>query len=876
MAPPHGRAAPAGSRIHRSMASDDTPLMQQWREVKARHPDAFIFMRVGDFYELFNEDAVEGSKLLDLTLTARNNGSSKAPLAGIPAHALENYLRRLVGFGKKVAICDQVEDPALAKGLVRREVTEMVTPGAVFSDALLDARRNNYLAAVAGDAAGEGMLGLALADLTTGELSARAVHWDQLADVLGIWQPAELLLPRTWELFPIPGTHEVTRTYRGDWLFDPRGAGEELCRHFRVANLAGYGFESDDGWLAAACGALVSYLGEVQPAGFAGLRPPHVERPGGFMALDEMTRRNLELVETLRGTGPDGTLLGVLDEACTPMGSRLLRRWLLSPLVETVRIDARLDAVAELVEGDAMRRSVRDALGGVRDLERLAVKVGAGRATPREMLALSASLSRLPKLIDALSGLERGMLWIHREGIDPLVDVREAIDRAIDPEAPVSVADGGVIRTGFNPDLDELRGIRDGAVEFIARLQATEREQTGINTLKVGFNRVFGYYLEVTRNQSERVPGHYHRKQTLANAERYYTAELKEWEEKVLGAEERIGSLEQRLFAELREAASREVRRIQAVADNVASLDVLAALAEVAVRRDFTRPHVDVENVLEIRGGRHPVVETMMPREDFIPNDVRLDDDARVMILTGPNMAGKSTILRQVGLIQLLAQIGSFVPARAARVGIADRIFTRVGASDNLVRGQSTFMVEMNETAAILHSATDKSLVLLDEIGRGTSTWDGLSVATATTEHLHDVVGAKTIFATHYHELTRLAERLPRVVNFSVAVREVGEDIVFLRRLVEGGADRSYGVEVARLAGLPETVVERARQVLHELEEQSAAQGRAAPPPDVQLGLFGDGLPHPVVERLRVMDVDGLTPLQALNLLAELKKAAQG
>ncbi|HEX2211172.1 MAG TPA: DNA mismatch repair protein MutS, partial [Longimicrobium sp.] len=733
-----------------------------------------------------------------------------------------------------------------------------------------------YLAAVAGDAAGEGTLGLALADLTTGELTTLAVHWDHLVDVLGIWQPAELLLPRTWELFPIPGTNEITRTYRGDWLFDPRGASEELCRHFRVANLAGYGFEERDQWLAAACGALVAYLGEVQPAGFAGLRPPQVERPGGVMALDEMTRRNLELVETLRGTGPDGTLLGVLDEACTPMGSRLLRRWLLAPLLEPPRINARLDAVAELVEGDAMRRSVRDALGGVKDLERLAVKVGAGRATPREMLALSASVSRLPRLLDALGGLERGMLWILREGIDPLEDVREAIDRAVDPEAPVSLADGGVIRAGYHRDLDELRGIRDGAVEFIARLQAQEREQTGINTLKVGFNRVFGYYLEVTRNQSERVPSHYHRKQTLANAERYYTAELKEWEEKVLGAEERIGALEQRLFAELRETVAREVRRIQRVAENVASLDVLATLAEVAVRRDFARPEVDEGTVLEIRGGRHPVVETMMPREDFIPNDVRLDGDARVMILTGPNMAGKSTILRQVGLIQLLAQVGSFVPARTARVGIADRIFTRVGASDNLVRGQSTFMVEMNETAAILHSATHCSLVLLDEIGRGTSTWDGLSVATATTEHLHDVVGAKTIFATHYHELTRLSERLPRVVNFSVAVREVGEDIVFLRRLVEGGADRSYGVEVARLAGLPETVVDRARQILRELEEQSAGQGLAAPPPDVQLGLFEAGLPHPVVERLRALDVDGLTPLQALNLLAELKRAAKG
>ena len=856
------------------MASEDTPLMQQWREVKARHPDALVFFRVGDFYELFNEDAVEGSKLLDLTLTSRNNGGSKAPLAGIPAHALENYLRRLVSFGRRVAICDQVEDPALAKGLVRREVTEMVTPGAVFSDALLDARKNNFLAAVAGDAAGEGSVGLALADLTTGELTARRVEWDALPDVLGIWQPAEVLLPRTWELFPLPGADRATLTYRGDWLFDPRGATEELCRHFRVANLAGYGFEAADQWLAAACGALVQYLAEVQPTGFAGLRPPHVERPGGVMALDEMTRRNLELVETLRGTGPEGTLLHVLDEACTPMGGRLLRRWLLAPLLREDRIHARLDAVAELFDDDGMRRAVRDALGGVRDLERLAVKVGAGRATPREMLALSASLSRLPPLLEALARAQSGMLCVHRENVDPLDDVREAVDHAIDPEAPVSIADGGVIRAGFHADLDELRSIRDGAVDFIARLQASEREQTGIGTLKVGFNRVFGYYLEVTRRESERVPAHYHRKQTLANAERYYTAELKEWEEKVLGAEERIGALEQRLFAELREMVAREVPRIQRVAEHVASLDVLAALAEVAVRRDFVLPAVGDGFALEIRGGRHPVVETMMPREEFIPNDIHLDADARVMILTGPNMAGKSTVLRQVGLIQLLAQVGSFVPARAARVGIVDRIFTRVGASDNLVRGQSTFMVEMNETAAILHAATPRSLVLLDEIGRGTSTWDGLSLATATTEHLHDQVGCKTIFATHYHELTRLDERLDGVVNFSVAVREVGDDIVFLRRLVEGGADRSYGVEVARLAGLPETVVDRARTILRELEAQAASTG-SAPPSDVQLGLFEVGLPHPAVERLRVLRVDELTPLQALNLLADLAKSAR-
>ncbi|HEX8691137.1 MAG TPA: DNA mismatch repair protein MutS [Longimicrobium sp.] len=858
------------------MASEDTPLMQQWRDVKAHHPDALVFFRVGDFYELFNEDAVEGSKILDLTLTSRNNGSSKAPLAGIPAHALDTYLRRLVAAGRRVAICDQVEDPALARGLVKRQVTEMVTPGAVFSDSLLEARRNNFLAAIAGDAGGEGTVGLALADLTTGEMSVRRVAWEDLPEELGVHQPAEILLPRTWELFPIAGAPGVTRTYRADWLFDPRAAGEELARHFRVANLTGFGFEAGDGSLAAACGALVAYLAEVQPAGFGGLRPPRIERPGHAMALDEMTRRNLELVESIRGGGGEGTLLSVLDEALTPMGGRLLRRWLLAPLVEVAAIDARLDAVAELVEDAGMRRDVRDALAEVRDLERLAVKVGAGRATPREMLALAASLARVPLLRAALADARAPMLRGLLERLEPLEEVKGAVERAVDPDAPAVVAEGGVIRAGYDRELDELRGVRDGAVEFIAALQARERERTGIGSLKVGFNRVFGYYLEVTRAQAERVPADYHRKQTLANAERYYTPELKEWEEKVLGAEEKITALEARLFAELRTAVAREVPRVQAVAERIATLDVLAGLAEVAVRREYARPEVDNGFALEVRGGRHPVVETMMPREEFIPNDVRLDHDARVMVLTGPNMAGKSTVLRQVGLVVLMAQAGSFVPARFAKVGVVDRVFTRVGASDNLARGQSTFMVEMNETAAILHGATARSLVLLDEIGRGTSTWDGLSVATATTEHLHDVVGAKTIFATHYHEMTRLATRLAGVANFSVAVREVGDDIVFLRRLVPGGADRSYGVEVARLAGLPESVVERAREILRELEA-AAAPAEAHRPraePVVQLGLFGPEA-HPVVERLRGVDVNSLTPLQALALLAELVEAAR-
>ena len=849
--------------------------MQQWRECKQRHPDALVLFRVGDFFEMFNEDAVEGAELLGLTLTSRNNGGSKAPLAGIPVHALQQYLEKAIAAGRRVAIADQVEDPALARGLVRREVTELVTPGAVFSDALLDARRNNFLAALAGDAAGEGSVGLALADLTTGEMTARRVAWEELQDVLGVFQPAEILLPRTWELFPVPGAAGVTRTYRADWLFDPRNAAEEMARHFRVAGVAGWGFEAGDEALVAACGALVAYLGEVQPAGFGGLRPPRVERLGQAMALDEMTRRNLELVETIRGGGTAGTLLGVLDEALTPMGGRLLRRWLLAPLVDVGAIEARLEAVADFVDQDALRRAVRDAFAEVRDLERLAVKVGAGRANPREMRALAASLARIPLVKNALEAARAPLLQEAAGALETLDELRDAIDRAIDPEAPPSVADGGVIRAGYDAELDELRSVHDGAVEFIARLQARERERTGIGTLKVGFNRVFGYYLEVTRTHAERVPADYHRKQTLANAERYYTPELKEWEEKVLGAEEKIGALEARLFAELRQEAAREVPRVQAVAERVAQLDVLAGLAEAAVRRDYVRPEVDAGFLLEVRGGRHPVVETMMPREEFIPNDVRLDEGARVMILTGPNMAGKSTVLRQVGLIVLMAQVGSFVPARYAKVGIVDRIFTRVGASDNLARGQSTFMVEMNETAAILHGATARSLVLLDEIGRGTSTWDGLSVATATTEHLHDALGAKTIFATHYHEMTRLSNRLPGVVNFSVAVREVEGGIVFLRRLVAGGADRSYGVEVARLAGLPEAVVERAREILRELETAAApAPSRHSEPPDVQLGLFGPP-EHPVLERLRGVDVNGLTPLQALVLLAELSQSAR-
>jgi DNA mismatch repair protein MutS len=857
------------------MASDDTPLMQQWREIKARHPDALLFFRVGDFYEMFFEDAEEGARLLDLTLTSRNNGSSRAPLAGVPVHALNTYLQRLVRLGRRVAICEQTEDPAQAKGIVRREVVETVTPGAVFADALLDARRNNYLVALVGSPAADERIGIAAADLSTGELLVGRCASEELDDVLGRLAPAELLLPRSWELVAASLVADVARTYRGDWLFDSVAAADALRRRFGVLTLDGFGLSDREPETVGACGALLAYLAEVQPASEQLMRPPRPLQASAAMHLDEMTCRNLEIVEPLRGSGADGTLLGVLDVTKTAMGSRLLRRWLTEPLTTVEPLRARQDAAAELVESLELRRAVREAAGKIRDLERLAVKVASARVNPRELLAVLNSLEQLPLLHDALASVTSPLLGELQRGIDPFGELRAFLDGAIDPEAPVALADGRVIREGFSAELDELRATRDGAVDWITRMQATERERTGINSLKVGYNKVFGYYLEVTRSNLDRVPDDYQRKQTLANAERYVTPELKEWEERILGAEERVLSLETSLFQDVRLRVAQHTAELQRVAGHVAVIDVLASFAEIAVQREYVRPELTDDDVLDIRGGRHPVVELMMAREDFIPNDIRLDGDARVIILTGPNMAGKSTVLRQVGLIVLLAQIGAFVPADAARIGLVDRIFTRVGASDQLARGQSTFMVEMTETAAILHGATDRSLVLLDEIGRGTSTWDGLSVATAVTEHLHDVIGAKTIFATHYHELTRLAERLPRLANFSVAVREEEHSIVFLRRLVAGGADRSYGVEVARLAGLPRAVVERARLLLGELEAGSVARPAVAlaPAQAAQLGLF-DGEPHPVVERLRTTDVDHLTPVQALNLLAELSTLA--
>ena len=857
-----------------------TPLMEQYREIKARHQDAILFFRMGDFYEMFYEDAETASRVLGLTLTARHNGgASDVPLAGVPVKAVNEYLRRLVKQGYRVAICEQVEDPRAAKGIVRREVIETITPGAAFADDLLDGARNNYLCAMIVE---RDRAGLAAADVSTGELRLAIVPVGDLDAVLARLAPTEMVLPKGAGV-PVAvrggsGDEDALITEREPWEFDTALARPELAKQFGVQSLDGLGLGPDDDLAVSAAGALLRYLRDLQPGGVPHLARPVVERTGSTMPVDEMTRRNLELVESMRGGGVAGTLLGVIDRTVTPMGARLLRQWVLTPLVDRHAIDERLDAVGALADDLITRQALREALDGVRDIERLAGKTAAGRATPREVGALGASLGRLPAVEVALRRIgPRGVLRDILARWDACADLATDVASTLVDRPPPAIGDEPAVRTGVDSELDALRGIRDGGRDGIASIQSRERERTGITSLKVGYNKVFGYYIEVTNANTRLVPDDYQRRQTLAGAERYVTRELKEFEEKVLTASERIETRERELFEGLRARVGAQIARLQCAATIVAQLDVLAALAEVAEREGYTRPEMTDEFALEIVGGRHPVVERMMPRDKFIPNDVTLTEDARLIVLTGPNMAGKSTILRQVGLIVLLAQVGSFVPAQRARIGVVDRVFTRVGASDNLVRGQSTFMVEMAETSAILHTATRRSLVLLDEIGRGTSTYDGVSIAWAVSEHLHERVRCKTIFATHYHELTQLADELAAVRNFTVEVREIGDEVLFLHRLRPGGADRSYGIEVGRLAGLPPAVLTRARTILSRLEGghlvASGASDERPRKSDEQLGLFQPGASHPVLDRLKAIDPNAVTPLEALKLLAELKNA---
>ena len=868
------------------LRGSETPLMRQWREIKSQHRDSLVFFRVGDFYEMFCDDAEEGSRLLGLTLTTRNNGAAgRVPLAGIPAKALDEYLARLVELGRRVAICEQMEEPSSGKKIVRRKVVETVTPGTVLSRRLLEAKRNNYVAALAaGGAPTVGApqpVGVAAIDVSTGEMTVLASVVGELEEALARFEPREVLVPESERLLPPPA---VAATIRPDWLFALETARDELVRRYRVQSLDGFGFQPGDGLLVQAAGALVAYVEEIRPGMSKHLRAPRVLRPGSAMTLDTMTRRNLELVEPLRPGEGDASLLSVLDATQTPMGARLLRSQLLAPLVEAAAIRRRLAGVGELVDHPAVRADLRSALGRIRDLDRLATRIGAGRGSPRDVLALGLSARELPGLAQAGEALKSDALRGLLDGMDTLTAVEALVSDAVSEDAPATLAEGGVIRQGFDRDLDELRSVREGAQEFIAGLQTRERENTGIASLRVGFNKLFGYYLEVTRPNLHRVPQYFIRKQTLTGAERFFTPELKEWEEKVFGAEERIARMEQSLFDRVRKELAQAVPRMQETARRVAELDVAVALAEVAEAQGYVRPEVTTEFAFDVAACRHPVVETMMPREDFIPNDLRLDENGRVAILTGPNMAGKSTVLRQTGLVQIMAQMGSFVPADRARLAVCDRVFTRVGASDSLARGQSTFMVEMNETASIVHGATERSLVLLDEIGRGTSTYDGVSIAWAVTEHLHDRVGAKTVFATHYHELTQLGDLLSCVKNLNVAVRESGDDIVFLRRLEEGGADRSYGIQVARLAGFPTGLVARAWELLAELEGNRSGTGAGLgrgggaqkTPAGDQYSLFSTehslSVEHPVVERLRSLDPDRMTPMEALAALHSLRE----
>ncbi len=856
-----------------------TPLMQQYREIKARHPGTILFFRMGDFYETFYEDAELISRVLGLTLTSRNNGgASQVPLAGVPVKAGPEYVRRLVQLGHRVSICEQVEDPKTAKGVVRREVVETITPGAAFSDELLDGSRNNFLCAMAAGVKGDASrAGIAALDLSTGELRLIVVAGAEIEAALARFSPREMVIPEDMAAGANTILDSILVSHRPAWEFDAAMAREDLQRQFGVRSLDGFGVESSDDIAVGAAGALLRYVRELQPGGVPHLRPPVIERSGGTMPLDEMTRRNLELTESLRGgAGQEGTLISVLDRTLTPMGARLLRQWVLAPLTQVDRIESRLDAVAAFASDAMTRATMRAALDGVRDVERLAAKVAASRITPRELRALGDSIARLPDVENAARRISGDALQTILQSWDACRELGDDIINLLVERPPIALGEDPTVRAGFDDDLDELRSLRDGGKDGIARIQSEERARTGINSLKVGYNRVFGYYIEVSNTHGHKIPDDYQRRQTLTGAERYVTPALKEYEEHVLTAADRIESRERALFEALRGRIAREVSRLQCAARVLAELDVLSTFGEVAEIEAYVRPRLDDGFDLRIEGGRHPVVERMMPREKFIPNDVTLTGDARVIILTGPNMAGKSTILRQIGLIVLMAQIGSFVPARSAGIGVVDRLFTRVGASDNLVRGQSTFMVEMSETSAILHSATSRSLVLLDEIGRGTSTYDGVSIAWAVTEHIHDELGCKTVFATHYHELTQLSDELAAVRNFNVRVREVGEEILFLHTLEPGGADRSYGIEVGRLAGLPRPVLKRARTLLRQLEGDHRMPPRERPGDEMagQLALFGSE-PDPIMEELRGIDPNTMTPLQALDTLARLVSDAQ-
>jgi DNA mismatch repair protein MutS len=897
------------------MTEPSTPLMRQYAAIKKEHPSALLFFRLGDFYELFFDDAVLAAKELQITLTSRNKEKGVAiPMCGVPHHAAEGYISKLIRKGFKVAICEQVEDPRLAKKLVRREVTRVVTPGTA-ADSSLSSEENNFLAAVV--QTGE-RVGFAALDLSTGEFRATEFQGEDAAkriqEEIQQLRPKEILYASSAPLFEgssvvaagspakVSTTSGYAETPLDDWIFAPDHSIPLLENHFGVLSLEGFGLSGKPA-AAAAAGAILYYVRSTQRGTLS-----HVDRIGFYerqtcLVLDAVTVRNLELIEPLfAGADAGVTLFRSIDATVTPMGKRLLRSWLLRPSIDMAEINARLDAVEIQVKETIAREELRLALNGILDLERLLSRVTLETANPRDVLALAASLSKLPAVRTALERFgrvvaadsaaqaspvvhadekSRSRLTTLHSAVDELTDLRQRIETSIIPEPPISLSDGGVIQPGADQELDHLRDLSRNSKQFLAQIEQRERQRTGIASLKVKFNSIFGYYLEISRANSHLAPPDYERKQTLVNAERFTTPELKEYESKILDAQEKIVDIERRLFAELRSAIAGEARRIRQTALALAEIDVLAALAQIAALRNYCRPKFDDSADIEIVAGRHPVIEQLElgSGDRFVPNDLFLNSTTNaILVLTGPNMGGKSTYLRQAALTVIMAQAGSFVPARSARLGLVDRVFTRIGASDNLARGRSTFMIEMTETAAILHTATARSLILLDEVGRGTATYDGLAIAWAAVEYIHARTRAKTLFATHYFELTELAEQLSGVKNYHVTVKETGGGIAFLRKVAPGPANRSYGIEVAKLAGLPHEVIVRAREVLAEHENaERQLMGHLSPgssPPAAQLTIFTP-LSQPVLDKLREVDLNSLTPLDALNLLAQLKKQVE-
>ncbi|MEX2115442.1 MAG: DNA mismatch repair protein MutS [Bacteroidota bacterium] len=861
-----------------------TPLMRQYQQVKAKHRDTILLFRMGDFYETFDEDAKIASKVLGITLTKRGNGAAgEVPLAGFPYHALESFLPKLLKAGHRVAICEQLEDPKFAKGIVKRDVIEVVTPGVAFSDKVLERRHNNFLACVALTSAianADDKTGLAFVDVSTGEFGVLELPLRHLKDHLENLQPAELLVQKrdriTIETL-LKGSLRTVFTTVDDWVLNEGYGYDLLIQHFKTKSLKGFGLEESKQGIVAA-GAIMNYLQETQKANLPHIRKITLHEAGDSMILDTSTKRNLEITSTIQGQS-DGTLFSVLDRTQTPMGGRLLQQWVHRPLKKIESIQTRLSAVKELFEHREPRKELAAALGSIGDLERLIGRIATGRATPRDVRQLSDYLGRIPALAIILNLFKSGTLSGLRDQLRPLPDLVGTIGKALSDDAPLSMSDGGVIRKGYNAELDELRGLSFSGKDWIARLQEQERRRTGISSLKVGYNNVFGYYIEITNTHKDKVPTEYIRKQTLTNAERYITPDLKEYEEKILHAEERILALETRLFDELRQEVSSFAEEIQANAAIIAALDCYTALAGVAAEYQYCCPVVDDSTTIEIRQGRHPVIERLLPPgERYTPNDTMLDTvSQQILIITGPNMSGKSSYLRQVGLITLLAQMGSFVPATSARIGIVDKIYTRVGASDNITSGESTFLVEMHEAANILNTATGRSLVLLDEIGRGTSTFDGISIAWALTEYLHQRVGARTLFATHYHELNELAELFPKVKNYKVDVREYEDKVIFLHKVVPGFADHSYGIQVAELAGLPIEVTERAKVILKNLEQTDLSMqgnregGLGNASEKLQMTLF-EVQDDELRNEIRKLDLNSITPLDALRKLTEIKE----